>query len=112
VTAVNTSLAVYDRTGAAVLGPDPLRSLFPLASGTNVFDPKVVYDQYRASFVVAFLARNDARDKSWILVIAIRCDRGRHRHVVRAQIEGDRTSGMARSSPTIRVWATTAITWW
>jgi hypothetical protein len=94
VTAVNASLAVYDRTGATVLGPDPLRPLFPLPSGTIVFDPKVVYDQYRDGFVVAFLAVNDARERSWILVIAIpdatANDTGTW---CGAQIEGDRTSG-------------------
>ena len=97
VTAVNASLAVYDRTGAAVLGPDPLRPLFPLPNGTNVFDPKVVYDQYRDSFVVAFLAVNDVREKSWILVIAIpdatADDVGTW---CGAQLEGDRTGGDGR----------------
>ena len=94
VTAVNTSFAVYDRTGVALLGPDPLRPLFPLPNGTQVFDPKVVYDQYREHFVVTFLAVNDARERSWILVIAIpdatADDIGTW---CGAQIEGDRAAG-------------------
>ena len=97
VTAVNTSFAVYDRTGVAVLGPDPLRPLFPLPNGTQVFDPKVVYDQYRKHFVVAFLAVSDAREESWILVIAIpdatADDIGTW---CGAQIDGDRTAGDGR----------------
>jgi hypothetical protein len=94
VTAVNTSFAVYDRAGVSLLGPDPLRPLFPLPNGTQVFDPKVVYDQYRDRFVVAFLAVNDARRKSWILIIAIP-DATAHDISTwcGAQIEGDRTTG-------------------
>ena len=97
VTAVNAHVAVYDRTGAPLLGPDPLRPLFPLPSGTQVFDPKVVYDQYRERFVLAFLAVNDARERSWIQVVAIpdatAADIGTW---CGAQIEGDHTDGDGR----------------
>jgi hypothetical protein len=70
-TAVNTSYALYDLTGTPVVGPNPLRSLFSLPTGTQVFDPKVVYDQYDDTFVLAFLAVNDARRRSWILFVTI-----------------------------------------
>jgi hypothetical protein len=97
VTAVNTHLAVYDRTGAVLLGPDPLRPLFALPSGTQVFDPKVVHDQYRDHFVLTFLAVDDVRERSWILVVAIpdatAPDIGTW---CGAQIQGDRTPGDGR----------------
>lgn len=70
-TAVNTSYALYDLTGMPIVGPNPLRSLFSLPTGTQVFDPKVVYDQYDDAFVLAFLGVNDARRRSWILFVTI-----------------------------------------
>lgn len=97
LTAVNTSFAVYDRTGQAILGPDPLRPLFPLPSGTQVFDPKVVYDQYRDTFVLAFLAVNDGRERSWILLVAVPDETADDISTwCGAQIEGDRTDGDGR----------------
>lgn len=70
-TAVNSSYALYDLTGTPIIGPNALRTLFALPTGTQVFDPKVVYDQYRGTFVLAFLGVNDARRRSWILLVTI-----------------------------------------
>lgn len=70
-TAVNTSYALYDLTGVASIGPDSLDGLFRLPSGTQVFDPKVVYDPYDDTFVMAYLGVNDRLERSWILVVTI-----------------------------------------
>jgi hypothetical protein len=70
-TAVNSSYALYDLTGVPVVGPNPLQTLFSLPAGTQVFDPKVVYDQYDDTFVLTFLGVNDARRRSWILLVTI-----------------------------------------
>lgn len=70
-TAVNTSYALYDLSGTATIGPDPLAGLFSLPDGTQVFHPKVVYDPYGDTFVMAFLATNGALERSWILVVTI-----------------------------------------
>lgn len=71
VTAVNVHVAVYDLNGSAILGPLPLASSFSFPSGTQVFDPKVVYDHYTGHFVLAFLAYDGAQRKSWILLITM-----------------------------------------
>ncbi|MBI2237460.1 MAG: hypothetical protein HYU54_02915, partial [Actinobacteria bacterium] len=71
VTAVNSSYAVYDPTGVAALGPASLKALFTFPQRTLVFDPKVVYDHYNDTFVLAYLAVNDFRRRSWLMVVAI-----------------------------------------
>lgn len=71
VTAVNTSVAVYDLAGTAVLGPISFEGFGSFPAGTDVFDPKVVYDQYGGLFVLAFLAVNDGLKKSWVVVVSI-----------------------------------------
>jgi hypothetical protein len=71
VTAVNTSVAVYDRTGVALLAPTPFETLGTFPPGTDVFDPKVVYDPYAQEFVLAFLAVHDALELSWIVLSAL-----------------------------------------
>ena len=71
VTAVNTSIAVYDRAGLALLAPTPLEPLGTFPPGTDVFDPKVVYDPYAKEFVLAFLAIHDALEQSWIVLSAM-----------------------------------------
>jgi len=70
-TAVNTSYALYDPTGVASVGPDALGGLFRLPSGTQLFDPKVVYDPYDETFVMVYLGLNDRLERSWILVVTI-----------------------------------------
>jgi hypothetical protein len=71
VTAVNTSVAVYDRTGAPLLAPSSFASLATFPPGTDVFDPKVVYDPYGGEFVLVFLAVHDALERSWIVLAAM-----------------------------------------
>jgi hypothetical protein len=71
LTAVNTSFALYDRSGLPVLGPSPLSGFYDFPGGTQLFDPKVVYDPYDDTFVLAFLAIDDGLRRSWIVVVAI-----------------------------------------
>lgn len=94
LTAVNTSYALYDLSGTTAIGPDPLTGLFSLPDRTQVFDPKVVYDAYGDTFVMAFLAVNDALDRSWILVVTIPNATASDRTTwCGSQINSDRTKG-------------------
>jgi hypothetical protein len=71
VTAVNTQLAVYDRTGVQVVAPIQLDALHPNTVGHFAFDPKVVYDPYNDTFVVAYLVEEDSPQLSLIVTVAI-----------------------------------------
>jgi hypothetical protein len=81
VTAVNIEYAVWDKAAtdpaSALVGPDSLASLFPgLPGDAFIFDPKVVYDDYRDRFVLVFLAAQGSGfgggpNSSWILVVSI-----------------------------------------
>ncbi|MGH2591205.1 MAG: hypothetical protein ACRDGW_10475 [Actinomycetota bacterium] len=97
LTAVNTSYALYDLSGAPVVGPDPLGALFRLPPGTKVFAPKVVYDQYRDTFVLAFLGVNDERRRSWILLVSMpNATADDPASWCGAILNGDRTTGDGR----------------
>jgi len=72
--AVNVHVAVYDRSGQpapAFATPLRLLDLARFPAGTVDFDPKVVYDHYTDHFVLVFLAVNDARERSWIVVATV-----------------------------------------
>lgn len=97
LTAVNTHYALYDLSGTAVLGPTSFAGLFDLPSGSQVFDPKVVYDPYGDTFVLAFLGVNDTRRRSWILLVAIPDQTAEDRSTwCGTRIGGDRTSDDGR----------------
>jgi hypothetical protein len=70
-TAVNTSFALFDLTGAPVVGPFDLDSLDPDLAGEFAFDPKVVYDQYNDTFVMVHLVQEDSPRASDIVVTTI-----------------------------------------
>ncbi|MFB3737502.1 MAG: hypothetical protein ACE14W_00880 [Candidatus Velamenicoccus archaeovorus] len=70
-TAVNTSYALYDRAGAAVIPPTSFEPFFTYPSATQVFDPKVVYDPYGQMFVLVYLAVNDRLERSWIQLVTV-----------------------------------------
>jgi len=100
LTAVNTHMALYDRTGTVVIQPRSLENLFDLPAGTQVFDPKVVYDQYGQTFVLTFLAVDDARSRSWILLVAIpNATADQDSTWCGTQIGADRTRGDGRQWP-------------
>ena len=71
LTAVNSSYALYDRSGVPAIGPNPLGSLLSTPRRARVFDPKIVFDQYRETFVLAYLVVDDVQRRSWISLIAI-----------------------------------------
>lgn len=71
VTAVNVHYAVFTEGGTRLLGDDPLEDLFRFPNGTQIFDPKVVYDHFSGNHVLAFLAVNENRERSWILLAVI-----------------------------------------
>jgi len=100
VTAVNSHYAVYDPTGAEVLRPQGLAGLFALPAGTQVFDPKVVYDPFRETFVLTFLGVNDGQQRSWILVVSIPDATADDTSTwCGSRIDGDRTRGDGRQWP-------------
>jgi hypothetical protein len=70
-TAINVSWALFDRAGTPVLGPEPLTSVDPSLTGEFVFDPKIVYDQYNDTFVLAFLLVDFSPRRSRIVVTTI-----------------------------------------
>ena len=71
VVAVNTQVAVYDRTGVQVVAPIQLDALHPDSLGRFEFDPKVIYDQYADTFLIVYLVEEDAPRQSLILTVAI-----------------------------------------
>jgi hypothetical protein len=71
VTAVNVRVAVYDRLGAELVPPTLLETLHPDSIGRFTFDPKVVYDQYHDTFVLAYLVQEDFPRLSRVVVVAI-----------------------------------------
>ena len=71
VTAVNTQIAVYDRTGLQVVAPVQLDALHADSTGHFAFDPKVVYDPYNDTFVVVYLVQEDSPQLSLIVTVAI-----------------------------------------
>ena len=71
VAAVNTQVAVYDRAGVQVVAPIQLDALNPSSAGHFAFDPKVVYDQYEATFLVVYLVEEDLPRLSMIVTVAI-----------------------------------------
>jgi hypothetical protein len=94
VAAVRASYAVYDLTPAAVLGPAPLRRLVPLPSEAKVRDPRVVYDHFNDTFVLAFLALRRTPRLSRIVVVSIPDATADDRDTWCARsLAGDRTPG-------------------
>jgi len=75
VTAVNTRVAVYDPASPSppAFGPVSLASTGAIAfpPGTQIFDPKVVFDEYADTFVLVFLALNESRQRSWVNAVTI-----------------------------------------
>ena len=71
VAAVNTQMAVYDRSGVQVVAPIQLDRLHANSVGLFVFDPKVIYDQYLDTFVLVYLVQEDSPRLSRIMTVAI-----------------------------------------
>lgn len=66
--AVNSSLAVFDRTGAQLLRCRLEEVFTSLIGEAEVFNPKVLYDQFRSGWVLAACARNAETGHAWLLL--------------------------------------------
>src|SRR4029450_238887 len=71
VAAVNRQMAVYDRNGVQVVAPVQLDQLHADSTGRFVFDPKVIYDQYRDTFLLLYLVQENSPRLSRIVTVAI-----------------------------------------
>lgn len=71
VTAVNTDYAVWHLDGTPALAPADLDTIETNTDGLGLFDPKIVYDPYNSTFVLAYLAQSDAPRASFIVLVAI-----------------------------------------
>jgi hypothetical protein len=71
VTAVNTDYAVWNLDGTPALAPADLDTIETITDGIDLFDPKIVYDPYDSTFVLAYLAQRDAPKASFIVLVAI-----------------------------------------
>lgn len=71
LTAVNTRYAVWNLDGSQAVAPSLLGTLTHQDDGMDIFDPKIVYDAYRATFVMVYLAQRDSPHRSVIVVTAI-----------------------------------------
>lgn len=71
VTAVNTRYAVWNLDGTEAVASTLLDTIVPEDDALDLFDPKVVYDPYNGTFVLAYLARSDAPRRSLIVIVAI-----------------------------------------
>jgi hypothetical protein len=71
LTAVNTSYALWNRDGSQAIAPTPLTTLTSQDDGLDAFDPKIVYDGYTDTFVLAYLAQRDVPRGSLIVITSI-----------------------------------------
>ncbi|HEX8068999.1 MAG TPA: hypothetical protein VF546_03545 [Pyrinomonadaceae bacterium] len=67
---VNSSVAVFSRTGAALLPPRTLTQWFAgvAVKGATIFDPKALYDQHARRFVLLAVAFTESPNRSWFLL--------------------------------------------
>lgn len=71
VAGVNVHVQVYDRTGASVLGPLRLKTLFNDLPDLDETDPKIVYDSYDNRFVLVFLLFEQDFSVGKVVVVVI-----------------------------------------
>lgn len=67
---VNSSLAIYNKTGGAAVQTSTLATWFSNVSPgtTMIFDPKCAYDQWNSRYIIVVLALNEAADESYYLI--------------------------------------------
>lgn len=67
---VNSSLAIYEKTGGAAVSTSTLADWFSNVSpGTNmIFDPKCAYDQWNERYILLALALNTTSNESYYLI--------------------------------------------
>jgi hypothetical protein len=67
---VNTGMACYTKTGAAVFNIPNLATFLGAAvpAGAKIFDPKLIYDHYAGRYVLVIAASRSAPQGSWFIV--------------------------------------------
>ena len=65
---VNVTLAVFEKSGRQRLRSDLLEIFHPLIGDADIFNPRVVYDQFRNRWAVAACAGNPDGHRSWFLL--------------------------------------------
>jgi hypothetical protein len=66
--AVNSALAVFDRSGAQLLRCRLEEMFAALIGEAEVFNPKVLYDQFRNGWILTTCARNTETGQAWMLL--------------------------------------------
>lgn len=69
---VNSSLAIYNKTGGAAVSTSTLATWFSNVSPgtTMIFDPKCAYDQWNQRYIIVVLALNKDTSQSYYLISA------------------------------------------
>jgi len=91
--AVNSTLAIYQKTGNVVHGPRSLTSWFSqVIQGAMIFDPKALYDQHSNRWVLVAVARNNTTKGSWFLLSVSQSSdplQGWNNYALDATLDGD-----------------------
>ncbi|MGE0130105.1 MAG: hypothetical protein AB7U82_18630 [Blastocatellales bacterium] len=66
--AVNTALAIFDKTGRQILRVNLADLFSQLVQDAIIFNPRVVYDQFRDGWIIAACARSVDERHSWFLL--------------------------------------------
>ncbi|MCG3160470.1 MAG: hypothetical protein JMDDDDMK_01539 [Acidobacteria bacterium] len=66
--AVNTALAIFDKTGRQILRVNLADIFSQLVQDAIIFSPRVVYDQFREGWMIAACARSVDERHSWFLL--------------------------------------------
>lgn len=68
VAAVNAAFAVFDKRGRQLLRRTLADLFSSLVADALIFNPKVIYDQFRGSWLMAASARSVDEQRSWLLL--------------------------------------------
>ncbi len=68
IVAVNAAWAVFDKAGRQLLQRNFTDMFSPLVDDASIFNPKVIYDQFRNGWVMAACARSIDGRHSWFLL--------------------------------------------
>ena len=65
---VNTALAIFDKTGRQILRVNLADLFSQLVHDAIIFNPRVIYDQFRDGWVIAACAHSVDERRSWFLI--------------------------------------------
>jgi hypothetical protein len=68
VVTVNAALAVFDKSGRQILRINLSDLYSPLVHDAIIFNPRVIYDQFRGGWVMVACARSFDEQHSWLLI--------------------------------------------